>query len=225
MRILPQIFIKEKAMNTSLVGRQIELTDAMKDHIQSAIEALKKYNLDIISVRVVVSPDEKKGFIVEFSINVAHKNTIVIKQDNKDMYAAVDLALERAKKVLRRYHDKITDHMQGEDDNEVEIEEVDEIIPMELELYKPLAHEDAVEVLKESKRDFLVYLDYEDNVKVLIKNKDDISKVDVEAEKELTIEEALEKIKNEDKTLMVFVDDSGKTRVLHKIRNNLFSLY
>ena len=213
-------------MNTSLVGRQIELTDAMKAHIESAIETLKKYNLDIISVRVVVSPDEKKGVAVEFSINIAHKNTIVIKQEDKDMYAAVDLAVERAKKVLRRYHDKITDHIRAEDIPADEVDEkIDEIVPMELELYKPLAHEDAVEVLKESKRDFLVYHDYEDNVKVLIKNKDDIQKVDVEAEKELTIEEALEKIKSEDKTLMVFVDDSGKTRVLHKVRNNLFSLY
>ncbi len=212
-------------MNTSLVGRQLELTDAMKAHIESAIETLKKYNLDIISVRVVVSPDEKKGFIVEFSINIAHKNTIVIKQDDKDMYAAVDLAVERAKKVLRRYHDKITDHQIDKDEDEVSLEEVDEIIPMELELYKPLAHEDAVEVLKDSKRDFLVYNDYEDNVKVLIKNKDDISKVDIEDEKPLSIEEALEKLKSEDKTLMVFIDEAGKTRVLHKIRNSLFGLY
>jgi putative sigma-54 modulation protein len=213
-------------MNTSLVGRQIELTDAMKVHIESAIETLKKYNLDIISVRVVVSPDEKKGIAVEFSINIAHKNTIVIRQEDKDMYAAVDLAVERAKKVLRRYHDKITDHIRTDDIIDDELDgNIDEIVPMELELYKPLAYEDAVEVLKDSKRDFLVYLDYEDNVKVLIKNKDDIKKVDVESEKELTIEEALEKLKSEEKNLMVFVDEVGKIRVLHKIKNNLFSLY
>jgi len=212
-------------MNTSLVGRQLELTDAMKAHIENAIETLKKYNLDIISVRVVVSPDEKKGFSVEFSINIAHKNTIVIKQDDKDMYAAVDLAVERAKKVLRRYHDKITDHIRGEEESGVEIELADEIIPMELELYKPLAYEDAVEVLKDSKRDFLVYNDYEDNVKVLIKNKEDIQKIDVESDELLSIEEALEKLKSEDKSLMIFIDEDKKTRVLHKIRNSLFGLY
>ena len=213
-------------MNTSLVGKQIELTEPMKAHIENAINTLQKYNLDIISVRVVVSPNEKKGVTVEFSINIAQKNTIVIKQSDKDMYSAVDLAVERAKKVLRRYHDKITDYVIEEDNNDELLEpEVDEIIPMELELYKPLAHEDAVEVLKESKKDFLVYLDYEDNVKVLIKDKEKISKVDIEDDKRLTIEEALEKIKSEDKSLMVFIDTDGKTRVLHKIRNNLFSLY
>ena len=50
-------------MNMSVVGRQFELTDAIKGHIQSAVESLKKYNLDIISTRVVVSADEKNGKI------------------------------------------------------------------------------------------------------------------------------------------------------------------
>ena len=212
-------------MNTSLVGRQLELTDAMKAHIENAIETLKKYNLDIISVRVVVSPDEKKGIAVEFSINIAHKNTIVIKQDDKDMYAAVDLAVERAKKVLRRYHDKITDHMRGEEESDIGVDIVDEIIPMELELYKPLAYEDAVEVLKDSKRDFLVYNNYEDHVKVLVKDKDDIQKLEIEDKNPLSIEDALEKIKSQDNSLMIFIDEDNKTRVLHKIRNNLFGLY
>ena len=69
-------------------------------------------------------------------------NTVVIKQKDKDLYAAIDLASERAKKVLRRHHDKVTSKKgKGEDDSEVEaikaIEGVDEIVPMELDLYKP----------------------------------------------------------------------------------------
>ena len=212
-------------MNTSLVGRQVELTDAMKAHIESAIETLKKYNLDIISVRVVVSPDEKKGISVEFSINVAHKNTIVIKQDDKDMYAATDLAVERAKKVLRRYHDKITDHHIDNNQESMDIREVDEIIPMDLELYKPLAYEDAVEVLKDSKRDFLVYNDYDDNIKVLEKNKDDISEVTLCSQDTMSIEEALATLKDKDLNILVFKDENSKVRVINKIRNHLFSLY
>lgn len=211
-------------MNTSLVGKHIELTDAMKEHIQNAIGALQKYNLDIISTRVVVSPDEKSGFIVEFSINVAHKNTIVIKQDHKDMYAAVDLAAERAKKVLRRHHDKITGHRTTENSDIDELQ-VDEIIPMELELYKPLAPEDAIEVLKDSKKDFLVYNDYEDNVKVLQKNKDEISEVKADNIEPISIEEGLENAKKSLSPLHIFTDEDNKTRVIYEVRNNLFQLY
>ena len=35
-------------MNTSIFGRHINLTDSIKDYINSSIEAFKKYNLDII---------------------------------------------------------------------------------------------------------------------------------------------------------------------------------
>jgi putative sigma-54 modulation protein len=211
-------------MNTSLVGRQLELTEAMKSHIQSAIESLKKYNLDIISTRVVVSPDDKKGFTVEFSINVAHKNTVVIKQTNKDMYAGVDIAIERAKKVLRRYHDKIISH-RGSHEVDENRREVDEIIPMELELYKPLAIEDATEVLKDSKRSFLVYSDYDDNVKVLQKRRDSIVEVEISDTTPISIEDGLKKLKNDDNYIHIFIDEDHKTRVLSEIRNNLYQLY
>ena len=174
-------------MNLSFVGRQLELTDAIKAHIESAIEGLKKYNLDIISVRAVVSADEKngkKGFAVEFTINLPQKNTIVIKQKDKDVYAAIDMAIERAKKVLRRHHDKVTDRMvknagemteaaMTEAETEIGGEgEVDEIVPMELDLYKPLEIEEALDLLKESNRQFLVFIDKDDKLRVLYKRKD-----------------------------------------------------
>ncbi len=173
-------------MNMSLVGRQFELTDAIKAHIQSAVESLKKYNLDIISTRVVVSADEKngkKGYAVEFTINLPQKNTIVIKQKDKDVYAAIDLAVDRAQKVLRRHHDKVTDYrvtkleeianVNMEEMNEIEAEEdVDEIIPMELDLYKPLEIEEALEMLKESNKQFLIFIDKDDKTRVLYKRKD-----------------------------------------------------
>ncbi len=174
-------------MNMSLVGRQLELTDAIKAHIESAVESLKKYNLDIIAVRVAVSADErggKKGFSVEFSINLPHKNTIVVKQKDKDMYAAVDIAIERAQKVLRRHADKIKAHKAVKVsefanlsipsiDDELEIdEEVDEIVPMELDLYKPMDIEEALDMLKESNMQFYIFNDKDDKTRVLYKRKD-----------------------------------------------------
>ena len=172
-------------MNLSLTGRQLDLSDAMKTHITGAVEALKKFNLDIISTRVVVSNDEKngkKGSLVEFAINLAHKNTIVIKQKDKDLYAAVDLAVERAKKVLRRHHDKVTDHQATKLGDEMvdssmsesgKDYEVDEIVPMELDLYKPLNIEEALDMLKQSKQHFLIFNDMDDKTRVIYKRKDD----------------------------------------------------
>jgi putative sigma-54 modulation protein len=168
-------------MNFSIVGRHFELTDAIKSYASNSIDSLKKYNLDIISVTVSISGDEKKGkkgFAVEFIINLPHKDTIVIKQKDKDVYAAIDLAIERAQKVLRRHNDKIKAHKatsvgdiasdelaSQEERSNIE----DEIIPAELDLYKPLEIEDALALLKESGQQFLVFADKEQNMRVIYK--------------------------------------------------------
>ena len=69
-------------MHLSITGKQFELTDSIKNYVESAFENLNKYGLDIISGRCVISADErngKKGFIVDFLINLAKKDTIVIR--------------------------------------------------------------------------------------------------------------------------------------------------
>jgi len=167
-------------MNVSIVGKQLELTDAIKNHVQGAADSLKKYNLDIISVRCVLSADEKngkKGFSVEFAINLAHMNTVVIKQKDKDVYAAVDLAIERAKKVLRRHHDKVTSFKKKEAPKNLEANEdleygEDEIIPVRLESYKPIEVGEALDELKETDKQFLIFHDKEDKVRIIYKRSD-----------------------------------------------------
>ena len=88
-------------MNTSIVGRHIELTDSIKDYINSSIEAFRKYNLDIISVNSIISQDEKHGkkaFSFEFTLNVAHLDTVVVKQKTKIyMLLSISLLIEFVK--------------------------------------------------------------------------------------------------------------------------------
>ena len=171
-------------MNISLTGRHLELTDAIKAHINTSIETLSKYNMDIISVNVVASAQTKKGkehSMVEFVINLAHKNSIIIKQNDDDLYAAIDMAISRAQKAMRRMHDRDTEHHKiGL--NEAKAEDVsvkdaaeameDEIVPVALELYKPREVEDVLNDLKDSDKMFEIFIDNEDKTRVLYKRND-----------------------------------------------------
>ena len=51
-------------------------------------------------------------------------------------------------------------------------DEVDEIVPTELELYKPLEIDEALNKLKESTDQFLVFNDMDAKMRVLYKRKD-----------------------------------------------------
>ncbi|MFA5215043.1 ribosome hibernation-promoting factor, HPF/YfiA family [Sulfuricurvum sp.] len=172
-------------MNISLVGRHIELSDTIKEHLMHSIDTLTKYHLDLISVSAIASTNErKKGVSIEFTINVAGKNTVVITQRDNDLYAAIDIAIERAQKALRRLHDRLSDH-KNEGMNEaknaaahtVDLHAVgeameDEIIPMELELYKPQEVGEILDKLKESNKQFDVFYDIEGKMRVLFKRND-----------------------------------------------------
>ncbi len=174
-------------MNISLVGRHVELTDAIKDHMNSSIEALNKFNLDIISVAAVASMQERKGkrgVTIEFTINLAGKNTVVIKQRDDDLYAAIDIAVERAQKALRRLHERANDHgnesineAKNEAGNGIDLSQAaealeDEIVPVELDLYKPREVEDVLESIKEGNKQFEIFLDNDGKTRVLYKRND-----------------------------------------------------
>ena len=171
-------------MNKSITGRHFDLTEPIKEYADIALEGLKKYNLDIISANTVIAANEKsgkKGFAVEFIINLKDKNTIVVTQVDKDVYAAIDLAIERVKKSLRRFSDKIKNHKimsfkdlgeGAEAVGELTAEEV-EIVPMDLELHKPLEFDEAIDALKaEKKRQFIVFNDQEGQMRVMYKRAD-----------------------------------------------------
>ncbi|WP_297441821.1 ribosome-associated translation inhibitor RaiA [Sulfurimonas sp.] len=96
-------------MNLQIRSKDITLTDATKAHIENAVEVFRKYSLDITSVKCMITA-EKKGVLVEFEIHVAHAQPIIITQEDDVLDAAIDIAVDRASKALRRLHDKVTDH-------------------------------------------------------------------------------------------------------------------
>lgn len=170
-------------MNTSIVGRHIELTDPIKNYVNASVDTFAKYNLDIISVNSIISQEDKNGrqaFSFEFTLNLPHKDTIVVKQKDKDLYAAIDIAVDRVSKVLRRHHDKVSAHKatkltevvgkEIEDQIANELERLEnEIVPFRLDSYKPLDIEDALNELKDGNDGFKVFYDKDNNMRVIFR--------------------------------------------------------
>lgn len=169
-----------------IYGKSFDLTDSIKDYIYKAIDGLNKYNLDITGINVTVSGDERKGskgYNVEFDIHIAKKGNVVIKQKDKDVYAAIDLAIDRASKVLRRYADKIKNHknisleeimaepMLQEEINEA-LKYSEDVVPHQLDIDKPVEIEEAIEYLKNSDKYFIVFEDRTGKIRVLYKRAD-----------------------------------------------------
>jgi len=108
-------------MNTHIRTKDITLTEHTKAHVDLAIQNFTKYGLELTTVNTIMEK-EKKGVKVEFDIHIAHHAPIVISQHDDSLDAAIDLAIDRANKALRRLHDKVVTHRGNESLKNLEVE-------------------------------------------------------------------------------------------------------
>ena len=160
-------------MNTTVVGRNVELTEPMKDHIRKVVDEVEKYNLGILHAIVTIEKDKRDFFNVEIIMNIPAKGTAVVHFKDKDMYAALDKAKDKLEKLLRRYHDRKISHNKKDRIEELIVEETqDEIVQMPLDVEKPLSIDEAIEEFKNSGLYFMVFRDTNGEKRVIYRRKD-----------------------------------------------------
>ena len=92
-------------MNIKVTGKNIEITDAIREYIEKRCERLEKFEGKNTDVNVVCSI-EREDQIVEIQIN--HDGEFLrVEEKNADLYASIDLAMDRAERQLRKEKEKI----------------------------------------------------------------------------------------------------------------------
>lgn len=94
-------------MNIKVVGKNIEITAAIKEYIEKRVEKLEKFEAKNTEVTVICSV-EREEQIVEIQIN-QNGEFIRIEEKNNDLYASVDLAMDKAERQLRKEKEKRVD--------------------------------------------------------------------------------------------------------------------
>ncbi|MCL6560489.1 MAG: ribosome-associated translation inhibitor RaiA [Firmicutes bacterium] len=92
-------------MNVQVRGRNIELTDALKDYVAKRVGKLDKY-LDNLSDAQVTLAVEKDSHRIEVTIPI---NGMILRGEEStgDMYSSTDLVVEKLEKQIEKYKGKI----------------------------------------------------------------------------------------------------------------------
>lgn len=91
-------------MDLRITGRHVAVTEAIRSYIEKKIQKLERFSHRIISVQVTVQV-QRFNQIVE--IIVTGKNLdLIVKETEKDMYSAFDLALDRIVLAVERQEEK-----------------------------------------------------------------------------------------------------------------------
>lgn len=98
-------------MNTKITGKNIDVTGAMKDYIEKRLERLEKFATEHTDVNVVCSV-EREEQIIEIQVSNG-KDFVRVEERNADLYASVDLALDKAERQLRKEKEKRIEKNQG----------------------------------------------------------------------------------------------------------------
>ena len=102
-------------MNIAITGRNIAVTDALRDYVNEKITtATSVFDIPMeteVVLRVEKNPSNPVPDIVEVTVFV--RGTVVrVSEAATDMYAAIDMAADRVARQLRKYKTRIVDRRQ-----------------------------------------------------------------------------------------------------------------
>lgn len=152
-----------------LVGRQIEITEALKNYLDKKMARLDRYFDNNVEAKVVLSmaqgPRIERKAKAEIQVNVP-RGIVRVEESDPDMYAAIDRSIDRLEYQLKRYKER---HFQrerhampeavlaGSTSTETEEETEPRIVRTKRFHMKPMTPEDAAFEMEALGHDFFVF--------------------------------------------------------------------
>ena len=89
-------------MQINVKGKHLEITEAIDSYVRKKCERLVRYFDQVQSIDCVIEK-ENNGYHVEFIVNYR----------DADLYAAIDLAVDREARVISEHKKRMRDHKHG----------------------------------------------------------------------------------------------------------------
>ena len=165
-------------MKIKITGRNIELTEGLKNAVEDKLNKLEKYFTPDTDVYVTLSVEKERQKV---EVTIPMKGNIVrSEQVSNDMYVSIDLVEEVIERQLKKYRTKLISKHQSAatafkqeflEEQSVEDEEI-QITRVKKFDMKPMYAEDACVQMELLGHDFFVFVNAEtDQVNVVYKRK------------------------------------------------------
>ena len=98
-------------MQTKIAVRHGHLDPEIQKYIQQKADKLVHLFNRLTSIEVTVNLEKNDAAWIEFVVSAEHKHDFVARENGPDLRAAVDLVEAKLEGQLRRYKEKIQDHL------------------------------------------------------------------------------------------------------------------
>lgn len=98
-------------MQITITGHQLEVTDALREYVNNKFSRLERHFDKITSIRVTMGV-EKINKTVDATILIAGGD-VNANAEHEDMYAAIDLLIDKLDRQLIKHKEKQVDRQKG----------------------------------------------------------------------------------------------------------------
>ena len=169
-------------MKKNIRGDKITVTESIKSYIDEKIDKLNKYfdNANIEAKIIIRIANNRQ--IIEVTIPT-DKYTLRAEERNEDLYAAIDLVIDKLERQIRKNKTRLNDRYKKETfadfnisffNEQEEIEEDEELVVKRKSIdLKPMDEEEAILQMELLNHDFFVFKNIDEEcVSVLYRRKD-----------------------------------------------------
>ena len=164
-------------------GENLEITQAIREYVENKVSKLEKYFADSLEANVYANAKVYKNNKKKIEITVPLRGvTLRAEETNEDLYAAVDLVVDKLERQMRKYKTKINrkGREKGYTEENILTSELEEAEETTLDLGKvkqlkveAMTREEAVFQMELLGHDFFAFLDNTTNeISVVYKRRD-----------------------------------------------------
>ena len=163
-------------MKINIRAKDFEVTDSIKNYVEDKASKLNKFiKKEDVELTVLLSGNKTTNYRIEFTLNTGSLY-IRAEEKNADLYAGIDLALEKIERQIRKNKTKLSKRREEifiyEEIEELKEKDKDIVKRKQIELI-PMNEEEALLQMELLGHDFFIFKDSDSmDIKVLYKRKD-----------------------------------------------------
>ena len=94
----------------TITGKHIDITEPIRSYAEEKTAKLPRFYSDITEVEVIIDGKEGGTHSVEFIVHPEHAKMTVAKESGDDIYACIDIAVDKLERQLRKIKEKQRNH-------------------------------------------------------------------------------------------------------------------
>jgi len=111
-------------MQINLSGHHVEITDAIRNHVNEKLSRLEKHFDKVGNINVILTVENVRHR-AEATLHVSGHDIFADATDtDENMYAAIDALADKLDRQVKKYKEKVTNHLHNKHSSDYPVEEI-----------------------------------------------------------------------------------------------------